>query len=93
MAREFQEEADLVVPPDDWRHFLRLVGADYEVECFLAFATHPEWVGSPESEFVTVCSVDNLPPVIPNVRWMIAMALSFQRGETARSFVVQEVTA
>jgi 8-oxo-dGTP diphosphatase len=79
MRREFLEETGSDV--DGWREFLMLSGADYTVSFFRHFWDDSEvsfdQVAKPITEEAPVLAdVRNLPVnVIPNLRWIVPMAL------------------
>jgi len=89
MKREFYEEAGIKL--NDWKHFCTLTDRDsYEVYCYYVYSD--ETPATMTEEKVTLCYTCSLPiDVIPNVNWLIPMALSFKRGEKANSFVVKEM--
>jgi 8-oxo-dGTP pyrophosphatase MutT (NUDIX family) len=76
MFREFEEEGGVAV---GWTLFLRLLGSDWIVEFYHAFDTMKlEAVRTIESEEVRIFPVDQLPTVVPNLRWIIPMALGHE---------------
>lgn len=88
MRREFKEEAG--IDHADWSEFCILSDTrDWSIHFF--FATG--WVGDAEQctdELPMILPVDDLPDnVIPNLRWLIPMALSMKH-ERADCFVVLE---
>lgn len=95
MEREFNEEAGIGFLP--WTSFATLKGEGWEVECFyhhtdnllMAKTQYDDTDNIPEPVFK--CDAD-CPPLgtIPNVRWLIQMALSMTRGETCRHFTIEE---
>jgi 8-oxo-dGTP diphosphatase len=82
MIREFKEEAGMIVT--NWRHFAALGGNGFLVHCF---ETQGDlWqLKSQTDERVTTIPVEQLHnpniPLIPNLRWLIPLALN--RGVTA----------
>jgi len=63
---------------------------NYEVYCYYSYCD--ETPISMTDEKVTLCYICSLPlDIIPNVSWLIAMALSFKRGEHADRFYVKEM--
>lgn len=96
MVREFGEETAMLTHKEEWIEFLTLTCPKARIYCFYAVA---EWdithVSSPTEEQVFVMPVnlmaDSSCHVLPNVPWMVAMAQSFARGETATRFIVTEV--
>lgn len=90
MIREFKEETEAGIDITNWRKFC-VLGDDrsYEVWCYYAFSD--SFLYSKTDEQVCACLVNDLPDlVIPNLNWLIPMALSFEKGETAARFVVIE---
>ena len=97
VVREFEEEAGLIVP--SWKPFLdlKLTRDDGELYCFYAITSAADLstVISKTEEKVGVYSIDDImrhrTDTIPNLRWLIQMALSFEFGEPVAKFVAQEV--
>jgi len=90
--REFKEEVGLEIY--DWKLFVTLVGDGFKVYFFYAHASLNVFG-------MAQCRTDEMvkrflicealeQPIVPNVSWLIPMALSM-RHESARSFVVNEV--
>ncbi|UWZ84633.1 NUDIX hydrolase [Occallatibacter riparius] len=75
MYREFLEETGVEVR--DWSLFLRLQGDQWEVEFYHAFDTAKQsQVRTMESEQIMVWPIDDEHPVwVPNLNWIIPMAL------------------
>lgn len=91
MVREFGEECDLIVQESDWHQFNTLGGEGFRVHFFSAFHPSLDSAKSKEAEQLLVVRSDDLPPnVIPNLRWLIPMALSLTMGESCRQFQVME---
>lgn len=90
MEREFKEETGLEIKSNDWKLFCKLEGNCYEVYCYYAFSDLiPKTITDEEIIWFLVKYLpDN---TIPNLRWLIPMALSFQKGETAKNFIVKEI--
>jgi 8-oxo-dGTP pyrophosphatase MutT (NUDIX family) len=94
MQREFQAEAGVYLP--DWKQFATLSGDWGRCHIFSAFSDLVYQVKTMEDEKVTVHGLDMLPKTLPNVRWMIPMALSFRaakpgdRIESAEMFQIEE---
>lgn len=91
MCREFKEEADLDI--DSWKHFANLTDTfGYDVYCFYA---HSDKIGRSMTEELIgryhLNYVNETDLVIPNLKWLIPMALSFDNGETAKRFVIKSV--
>lgn len=91
MYREFREEAGMNVM--NWENFCVLSGEDWRVHFLCARSKRVFDVATVTEERVFVYCVNYLPDVIPNLRWLIPMAVSFQRGERRISFRIQEMAA
>ena len=97
VVREFEEETGLVVPY--WRPFLDLglTRDDGELYCFYAVTSPQDMstVTSKTEEKVGIYAIDDImrhrTDMIPNLRWLIQMALSFSFGEPSEKFVAKEV--
>jgi 8-oxo-dGTP diphosphatase len=88
MAREQREE--ILGHVESWRQFAILDTVGAEIAFFFGHG-HVGQMLSRESEIVQVFDVDKLPlNAIPNVRWLMPMALSMTRGEQCSNFIVQE---
>lgn len=78
MRREFKEETGLDVA--DWRVFCRLMGDKFSVHCFTAIGDTSKVRTMETEEVVAVpLSVLDRTPVIPNLRWLIPLALDNDR--------------
>jgi len=77
MVREFAEETGATV--DDWRAFAWLRGHGWEVDMYVSHA--PAEVRTVEEEEIAWFPVAEIPflPTIPNLRWLIPMALDKDR--------------
>jgi 8-oxo-dGTP diphosphatase len=98
MRREFREETGLDIP--DWKRFCVLRGdseSDWRVYFYFAVGDVHK-VQSMESEIVKSLVVNSVLcnyrfPVIPNLRFLIPMALSFAKGlENCSAFQIVEVS-
>jgi 8-oxo-dGTP pyrophosphatase MutT (NUDIX family) len=77
MWREFQEEAGVAVK--GWTPFLKLKGPGWSVDFFHAFSSLDLMqVHTCEGEKVDVFHVDALPETVPNLNWIIPMALGHE---------------
>lgn len=89
MRREFKEEADLDITDWNWFGTLSDDKDGYHVYCYYAYSD--EEAKTMTKEHVKCCYTNSLPSnVIPNVSWIIPMALSFKNGETASRFLIKE---
>lgn len=86
MVREFHEEAGLYVR--DWTHFVTMRSRDtWDVFVFVAKGVDLSRVRTCTIEEVVVVPAHHLPAiVIPNLRWLVPMALDFgySMGDHAR---------
>jgi 8-oxo-dGTP diphosphatase len=75
MVREFSEETGIGAG-GEWRHFLTVIGHDYEMWVFATVADvlRARTCTDEPVHVVRVADVPNL-PVLPNLRWMVPMAL------------------
>ena len=74
MWRLFQEEAGVSV--NGWTLFLKLKGVDWSVDFFHAFSNDAlAQVRTCEGETVEVFHLNALPETVPNLRWILPMAL------------------
>ena len=93
MAREFLEETGFATKGDEWHRFAVL--SDDNTFCVHFFCRHvvamPVLRTMEEEEIVTV-RIDSITTknAIPNLTWLIPMALTIGNGESARCFVVCE---
>ena len=76
MAREFAEETGCRTFATDWKHFSTMQFKDCVVYCFaMRLASHQEVKTTTDAE-VVVSSADDLPErIIPNLAWLVPMAL------------------
>jgi len=90
MEREFHEEAGVIVK--DWIPFATLNGPGWVVSFFKSKGLMLHAIESKTDELVSIFTVPTLPAltVVPNVRWLIPMAISFERGESALGFSITE---
>ena len=78
MRREFKEETGADVT--DWRRFVVLSGSDWQVFFFMASppsGTYP--LTKMTDEEVGYHDLGNLPKTIPNLKWLIPLALDKDR--------------
>lgn len=97
MRREFVEETGVSVGLDCWQEYCVLSGPKYEVSFFCAYTNAVYEVETKTDEHVRVYKVDNILnpdityPLIPNLRWLIPMALSIAYEPHVVKYTVQEV--
>lgn len=81
MAREFNEEAGLLVPPNDWRCFCELEVASYGTVWMMTARLNPRAMRpaleqrTDEPVMWTHVRKLGLYPVVPNLHWLIPLAL------------------
>lgn len=94
MIREFREETGVSI--GGWKRFLdmKLIRNNGELYCFYNTGNVDAAQTQTEEDVIVmnVAEVMNRCDTIPNLRWMIQMARSFQFGESALKFSVQEMT-
>lgn len=75
MQRQFSEEAGLWL--DKWDKFLILNGDNYEVHFFRSFCKPEEILlaQTVTEETILITQINRLPEVIPNLKYLIPMAL------------------
>lgn len=79
MVREFKEETGCETLTKDWEYFLTLEGGDWRVYCYRAFRdAQLRWV-TDECPFWTFLDELREHPHIPNLAWLIPMALDSDR--------------
>jgi len=90
MVREFKEETGVDTKKDDWKLFCQYYDdINFYVYCYYSFLN--DLTTTITDEPVTIHSVNKLPDnVIPNIRWLVPMALSFSKGEKAEQFIIKE---
>jgi 8-oxo-dGTP diphosphatase len=94
MQREFLEETGLLI--EQWKLFCVLEGSDFEVMFFYGFDSRVHNVESKTDETVAVFEVAGCldpritHPLIPNLRWLIPMALSMIYTPGIAAYHVQE---
>jgi len=76
MQREFFEEAGVDV--NNWTPFLILSGKNWEVTFFHCFDDKLFVCRTMEEEEVFPFLLNDLPEIVPNLRWIIPMALGHQ---------------
>jgi len=85
MRREFKEEAGLDI--EDWKFYGTMNDKDHTFIVYCYYAYSDEMATTMTEESVGVYSSEFLPlNVIPNLRWLIPMALSFKDDKNATNF-------
>ncbi|MDR5781828.1 NUDIX domain-containing protein [Caballeronia sp. LZ065] len=77
MAREFMEEAMVASTADEWVNYVRLVRpGSYKIDFFFMSNAQAFSARRGDAEEIGIFPVDALPDnVIPNLRWLIPLAL------------------
>lgn len=92
MIREFNEEAGVFFPY--WRQFAKLeLSRGGEIYLFTAVSDAARSVRTMTDEPVGLFPINALyeAQTMPNVRWLVPMALSFEMGEKSSAFVIKEI--
>lgn len=90
MRREFIEETGVDVPC--WTLFMQLKGNGWEVDFFHAFDSKAlSKVETKTDEEVDFFDIDELPIVVPNIKWIIPMALGHY-DDNVNFYKVRETT-
>lgn len=78
MLREFEEEVGICTLTSHWEHFATTEGENCRVHCFRAFSDKVHDYQQMESEVPQLLYVPllNEYPTVPNVQWLVPMALS-----------------
>lgn len=92
MVREFREESGIVSSGSHWRHFARFGNSEWSVECFVSMGLWRELsdvTPSPEGGLVSRYSKSDFvdPKCMPNLKWLIPMAMDVLRGTAESSFL------
>lgn len=99
MAREAEEEVGLKRPPAEWRRFGSLSDEGFFMDLFMLYVSSEDMdralafsqrTDEPADCF-GVLELMLLPEVLPNIPYLVQMALSFERGERAAAFEIREV--
>jgi 8-oxo-dGTP pyrophosphatase MutT (NUDIX family) len=93
MVRETKEELGIDISEENWHKFAILTGqniqCDWKVHFFRTFSNKITEAKQMENEEISIFQVKLLPDVVPNVNWLISMALNID-SDSADSFIVQE---
>lgn len=83
MSREFKEETSVDINHMRWLNFLEFGNAEWKVWCFTTTLSEQELqsVMTTTDEEVMVVSMTNIHDIatIPNIRWMVPLAIDFFR--------------
>lgn len=92
IVREFREETGVTTEVNEWRRFGVLEAPDYNVHLYSCRSDRIGQLQSTTDEKVLFYGLEALggDEVLPNLRWLVPMALSFERGERASRFTVKE---
>lgn len=92
MAREFQEEAGVLIPPKQWHCYAQVCRPDhYTVDVFFAHSDLAYQAHTAEKEEVIVVNASELPTnLIPNLNWLIPLALD-QQADFSTPVKVKEI--
>jgi 8-oxo-dGTP diphosphatase len=93
MIREFEEEAGLRI--ENWYEFMCLNGSEsngnkFEISFFYAYDDNLNDARSVTDEIIAIHAVDNLPNVVPNLHWLIPMALTMKDYNNVKRFDITE---
>jgi hypothetical protein len=106
MCREFEEETGYFTMPNEWKLFAELSGKNFAVNCYYMKvttitglmmsgrlkSTTDEEIGAYHIDYVLSSNRAHYKnSTVPNLPWLIAMARSFDTGETCKLFQVKEV--
>lgn len=84
MSREFFEECGVAVQPANWRHFARMSGDEWSVDCF-TLRDSDVWdrAATTESEEIEKIHPDkvNQQGCVSNLHWLIELALDENDGK------------
>jgi 8-oxo-dGTP diphosphatase len=77
MIREFKEETTVETSPADWRQYATMGSKDWQVDVFCAFGNKflDARTNTPEQVVIADWNHINTAPLIPNLYWLIPMAL------------------
>lgn len=85
MVREFKEETGVITQPENWTCFANVYRPNvYDVDMYFSRSDLAFQVQSIEQEEVHIINVNRLPEnLIPNLRWLIPLALDSQADFSA----------
>ena len=88
MRREFVEEAGVDV--NNWEKFLTLKGRGWQVDFFVAYDSFAlSRIRTMEVEQVAAFDIKELPKLVPNLKWILPMALGI-KDENMGGYTVTE---
>lgn len=80
MVREFAEETGVLLEGADWTPFCIMEGTDFIVHCFKAFnEAVPQTITDETVASESVWKLNQI-PLIPNVNWLVPLALDPERS-------------
>jgi 8-oxo-dGTP diphosphatase len=85
MVREFKEETGVDTTEDTWYQFLKLEGSFGTMFCFIGWGDVTQ-CKTMEIEPIEIVNIDDLQTLVtvPNLKWMLPMALSGQIESTIK---------
>ncbi|XPV69815.1 MAG: NUDIX hydrolase [Halarcobacter sp.] len=80
MVREFKEETGVTIKSDKWLCYAKIHRANYyDLDVYCAYSDLAYQVKTVEKEEVVIVKINNLPDnIIPNLKWLIPLALDKQ---------------
>ena len=85
MVREFKEESHIDTTPEQWRHFATLAGDDFLVLIYATVTDDVLRARTMTDEALYLISTersDTTPPLVPNLKWLLPLALDEQVKST-----------
>lgn len=92
MAREFEEETGVVITRDKWTCYTKIYRPNYyELDVYYAYSDFAYEVKTIEKEEVCLVKTNTLPEnIIPNLRWLIPLALDNQ-ADFSNPIIINEI--
>jgi len=81
IIREIEEESGLKTNTKDWNYFCKMVGADWEVYCFISMLDHKrmEGISTKEEEKIVILDLNKIntcyPNLLGNIPWLVGMGI------------------
>ncbi len=93
MVREFQEETGVFVAHDQWTCYTKIYRPNYyELDVYYAYSDLAYEAKTVEREEVYLIKLQDIPEnIIPNLRWLIPLALDNQ-ADFSKPVVIHEVS-